>query len=89
MTRRVLVRLTEAERELLLTQVDLPPRLRSMVASAQHGVRGWGFTLSDQDAAEIRDRCGDMLTAIGFDHDSSPTKGGLLLESMIDKFFVS
>jgi len=88
MTQRVLVRLTEDERELLLTQVELPPRLHSMVASAQEGVRGWGFTLSEEDATDIRDRCGDTLAAIGFDEHSSPTKAGLLLESMIDKFFV-
>lgn len=87
MTERVLLSLTRDEREVLLTKVELPPQLRSIVASAQEGARGWGFTLSQHDATEIRGFCITTVAAIGFDESGSPTKAGLLLESMIDKFF--
>jgi hypothetical protein len=87
MVERLLVNLTDAERELLLRAAGLPPRLHSIVASAQEGRRGWGITLSADDADEIRERCGDIIGSIGFDERDEPTKDGLLLESMIDKFF--
>ena len=87
MVERLLVNLTDAERTLLLDRVDLPPRLHSIVASAEKGARGWGITISTHDAHTIRERCGDALVATGFDQDYAPTKDGLLLEGMIDKFF--
>jgi hypothetical protein len=88
MAERALINLTEEERALLLTKVDLTARLDSIVSAAQHGARGWGFTLSPEDASEIRERCSESLMEIGFNQDDTPTKNGLLLESMIDKFFV-
>jgi hypothetical protein len=88
MAERALINLTEEERDLLLTKVELSARLQAIVSVAQHGARGWGLTISREDAAEIRECCGDTLMEIGFDEHDSPTKAGLLLESMIDKFFV-
>jgi hypothetical protein len=87
MVERLLVNLSDDERALLLHYVDLPTRLHSIVASAQQGARGWGITLSADDAEEIRDQCTDALAVGGFDEHYAPTKDGLLLESMIDKFF--
>ena len=89
MVKRVLIRLTTDERQLLLTKVQLPAPLRATVAAAQEARRGWGFTLSQSEAGEIRDCCGDVLCEIGFDQHDTPTEAGLLLESMIDKFFVA
>jgi hypothetical protein len=81
------VTVTDAERQLLLNRVGLPQRLQFIVASAQQGSKGWGMTLSGNDADEIRDHCADTLTYIGLDKQDAPTRDGLLLESMIDKFF--
>ena len=89
MVERLLVSLTDEERTVLLDHVKLRRRVRSIVESAQKGARGWGITLSADDAEEIRDCCGSTLAAIGFDEHYAPTKDGLLLESMIDKFFTS
>jgi hypothetical protein len=89
MVERILVNLTDAERDLLLRRVELPDRLHSIVASAQHGSRGWGVTVSADDAEEIRESVGDTLQTIGFDERDEPTKEGLLLESIVDKFFTS
>jgi hypothetical protein len=89
MVKRVLIRLTADERQLLLTKVRLPTPLRATVDSAQEAGGGWGFTLSQNEAVEIRDCCGDALAKIGFDQHYKPTEAGLLLESLIDKFFIS
>jgi hypothetical protein len=89
MVKRVLIRLTADERQLLLTKVQLPAPLRAAVDSAQEARGGWGFTLSENEASELRDCCGKALAEIGFDQHYAPTKTGLLLESMIDKFFVA
>lgn len=82
-----MINLTEEERDLLLTKVELAARLHSIVSAAQRGARGWGVTMS-RDAEEIRECCGDTLMEIGFDERDSPTKTGVLLESMVAKFFV-
>ena len=81
------VKLTDGERELLLRSVDLPHRLQSVIASAQHGLLGWRVIVSSDDADDIREAVGDALMVIGFDERDRPTKEGLLLERMIDKFF--
>ena len=87
MVERVLVSVTDRERQLLLERVQLRPRIRAIVESARKGARGWGITVAAKDAGEIRDCCGTTLAAIGFDEHYAPTRDGLLLESMIDKFF--
>jgi len=46
MTKRALINLTEEERDLLLTKVELPGELRSIVSAGQQSARGWGFTIS-------------------------------------------
>jgi hypothetical protein len=88
MVKRVLIRLTAGERQLLVTKVQLPAPLRAAVDSAQEAGGDWGFTVSQNEAGEIRDCCGDALAEIGFDQHYAPKEAGLLLESMIDKFFV-
>ncbi len=44
--------------------------------------------ISEEDADTIRDLCGEQLQKIGFDENYNPTSEGLILESLIDKFFV-
>jgi hypothetical protein len=53
MVKRVLIRLTAEERQVLLTKVELPVSLRASVESAQEARRGWGFTLPENEAREI------------------------------------
>lgn len=87
MTKRVLVNLSDAERELLLAKVDLAAAHHLLVREAQQGARGWGVTLSEDEACEIREAVSETLLRIGFDEQYNPTEEGWLLESMIDKFF--
>jgi hypothetical protein len=42
----------------------------------------------DETADAIRDACGERLQQAGFDHEYKPTKEGVLLEQLIDKFRV-
>lgn len=44
--------------------------------------------VSEDDAGNIRDFCGEQLQKAGFDEQYNPTKEGLILESLIDKFFI-
>jgi hypothetical protein len=51
---------------------------------------GGGFllNLSESDADNVRDACGEDLQRIGFDENYKPTKEGALLEGLIDKLLV-
>jgi hypothetical protein len=47
-----------------------------------------GLHTLPEEASEIRECCSESLLEIGFNQDDTPTKNGLLLENMIDKFVV-
>lgn len=83
----MLVTLTENERHVLMTSVLLPETLRSVVNSARQSGRNWTLEISDDDANEVRDLCGDRLQEVGFDERYEPNEAGLLLEQLVDKFF--
>ena len=44
--------------------------------------------ISEEQADEIRDSCGEQLQLVGFDREYKLTPEGEILESLIDKFFV-
>ena len=81
------VELSQKEHEMLTTTVQMADTLREVVRSARHSGRKWHLELSDDDAEEIRDLCGDTLVAIGFDERYEPNKAGWILEGLVDKFF--
>ncbi|MFI5334210.1 MAG: hypothetical protein ACHQT8_03465 [Chlamydiales bacterium] len=43
--------------------------------------------ISQDQADELRDLCGEQLQLVGFDAKYNPTSEGKLLESLIDKFY--
>jgi hypothetical protein len=47
-----------------------------------------GVLLDGELATEIREICADYLMQVGFDEDYVATEKGLVLESLMDKFFV-
>lgn len=44
--------------------------------------------LSENQADEIRDKCGEKLQIVGFDEKYDLTQEGKILESLIDKFYI-
>ena len=67
-----------------LSQLELTHYLRQVL----EGHTQAGLSLSDDDADELRDRCGDRLQTQGFDEDYSTTEEGRILEELIDKLFI-
>lgn len=43
--------------------------------------------ISEDDAIDLRDACGDYLLTDGFDEDYKPNAKGKILENLIDKLF--
>lgn len=44
--------------------------------------------ISEEQADEIRDLCGEQLQIVGFDEKYELTAEGEILESLVDKFFI-
>ena len=44
--------------------------------------------ISEDQADEIRDLCGDQLQLVGFDEKYDPTSEGKILEDLVDKFYI-
>jgi hypothetical protein len=81
------VELSQKEHEMLATTVQMPDALREVIRSARQAGRKWHLELSEDDADDIRDLCGDTLQQIGFDEHYEPNKAGWILEGLVDKFF--
>ena len=84
----MLIELTDDEQQILVTSVPLPEKLRNVADSARRSGHKWLLNISEEDADEIRDLCGDRLVEVGFDERYEPNKAGLLLEGLVDKFFI-
>ena len=46
------------------------------------------FECTEDQADEIRDKCGEKLQFVGFNEKYELTEEGILLETLIDKFFI-
>ncbi len=84
----MIVSLTKEEFGALNGGQFLPANLAQKVSTAEMVDNAYVLSVSEDDADEIRDCCGDYLQEVGFDEDYRPTETGTLLEAMIDKFFV-
>jgi hypothetical protein len=49
----------------------------------------YSLKISETQADEIRDLCGDQLQMVGFDEKYELTSEGKILESLVDKFFIA
>lgn len=64
--------------------LDLNERLRKVLDEATER----GGEVTDDDADQLRDLCGERLQTHGFDDDYKPTEEGQQLERLIDKLFI-
>ena len=82
------IRLTKNEFHLLKSAAKLPNRLiESVLKFSEQIPDGYVIHLSEEDASDIRDICGEQLQVVGFDENYSLSKEGKNLESLIDKLF--
>ncbi len=88
MMKHVAIKLTDEERQLLLTRVQLPRLLRAAIYPERQAHGEWSFKLSDDDADEIRNLCMDAFQEIGIGPDDEPNKTGLLLEDLSTSFLL-
>ena len=63
--------------------------LRSLFSSASEKENGYLLSLSEDEADDIRNLCGDQLVFAGLDEDYNPNQEGEILQNLMDKFFVS
>ncbi len=70
------------------SSTSIPERYLVMITAAHRKNETYTFELSDDVADDIRDLFGDQLQLVGFDEVYSPTQEGMILESLIDKFFI-
>lgn len=83
------IRLSHDELDYLQSKQLLPSTIRSRITSADTTSADYILEVSEDEADELRDLFGEQLQIEGFDQDYKPTKAGRILESLIDKFFVS
>lgn len=70
-----------ADARFLLDVLDLPDALR-------HRLEADHVELSDDDADELRDLCGERLQSHGFGPSYAPTEEGRRLEELINALYV-
>ena len=88
MTMTMKIRLTQKEYACLMEDDILSKSLVAAVENVLQVREGFELELSDQEANEIRDLCGERLQEVGYDENYDPNKKGKLLESLVDKLFI-
>ncbi len=80
--------LTEKEYSYLCLANILPAGLLDRIHNYCH-LEGdkYGIIVSEDEAEIIRDICLDRLDITGFDENYEPNQNGVILESLIDKFY--
>ena len=61
---------------------------RKLLYSSQQQDHRFELNISENQADEIRDLCGEQLQIAGFDENYELNSEGKILESLIDKFFI-
>jgi hypothetical protein len=82
------IELNEKEHEYLCRAFFLANRYKDILASSEHHDDKYSLKISEDQADEIRDLCGEELQLVGFDEKYDLTSEGKILESLIDKFFI-
>ena len=80
------VKLTGEERDMLMSLSDLPTEVGALLKQARHVGNYWELSISEDDADDLRDRCGERWQEIGWAGDE-PTASGKILDSLIDKLY--
>ena len=66
----------------------LEDKYRKLLFFSQQKDDKYALKISEDQADEIRDLCGEQLQIAGFDEKYELTPEGKILESLVDKFFV-
>lgn len=85
----VAIKLTKDEYEYLCKARFLPNEIKKILFSIKKKDDHFFMNLTEDLADAIRDLCGERLQLAGFDDKYTPTKEGVLLEELIDKFFIA
>jgi len=62
--------------------------LRNIIESGRTKDSKWEFNISEENADMLRDLCSEKLQVLGFDRDYKLTPEGLILEDLIDIFYI-
>jgi len=79
-----MINLSHNDTQFLKRVLMLPREFKELFES----VSIQGISLSEDQADELRDLCGDRLQTHGFDEKYQPTEEGKILEELIDKLFI-
>lgn len=82
------IKLSKSEYAYLCQAAFIQKRHRESLFSAQQMSDDHLISVSEDQANEIRDLCGEQLPIAGFDEKYELTPEGEILESLIDKFFI-
>ena len=87
-SRMLKINLSKTEYIYLCQAAFIHKRLRETLFSAQQTKDIYLVNISEEQAEEIRELCGEELQIAGFDEKYELTPEGEILESLIDKFFI-
>ena len=82
------IELNRSEYNYLCQASFLEDKYRKLLFSSNQQDEKYSLKISEDQADEIRDLCGQQLQAVGFDIKYELTSEGKILESLVDKFFV-
>lgn len=82
------IKLTKPEYAYLCQAAFIQNRHRIFLFSAQPVNDIYLINISENQANEIRDLCGEQLQISGFNEKYELTPEGEILESLVDKFFI-
>lgn len=83
----VKINLSESEYIYLCEAGFVQNRHRESFFSAKKNIDTYVISLSESQADELRDLCGEQLQIAGFDENYELTDEGKILESLVDKLF--
>ena len=86
----MIIKITPAQKDFLINNVlQNRKELISQILTGSFVHSKWHINISDDIADEIRNECLEMLPLVGFDENYSLNKQGVILDDLIDTFYVS
>ena len=82
------IELNKDEYTYLCHESFLEDKYKKLLFSSHQHDGKYLLKISEDQADEIRDLCGEQLQIVGFDRNYELTSEDEILESLVDKFFV-
>ncbi|VHO02692.1 hypothetical protein [Candidatus Rhabdochlamydia sp. T3358] len=82
------IELNKNEYNYLCQSSFLANRYQEVLSSSKQYNGKYSLKVSEDQADEIRDLCGEQLQLVGFNEKYELTSEGKILEPLIDKFFI-